>query len=161
MSNIRNSDEALEKIKTHFHFLFDKGFLVADKAFENQSFGNWIVVLYSKMLLVRFIQDRGSIHVVVGPPWESTTTDSLGHFLELQLLIDYLNNKQLTVLTPVEPRDVDDQLSKLSSLLIANFEKIISFLNTEDYLQKEDEIKALRIIILKQTYPYIKFPDAK
>lgn len=161
MNKIRNADGAVEKIRAHFHFLFNEGFLIADKVYDSQSFGNWIVVLHSKTLLIRFIQDRGFIHVVIGPPWEATAVDSTGHFLELLLLIDYLNNKPLTVLTPPAPRDIDDQLSNLSSLLVANIEEIISFFNAEDYLQKEKEIKALRMNILKQLYPYGKFPDAK
>ena len=161
MNKTRNADKAVEKIKAHFSFLFGSGFLIADKEFSSQSFGNWIIVLHSKSLLVRFIQDRGCVDIEIGPPWETTAVNSAGHFLELRLLIDYLNNKPLTVLTPPASQDIDDQLSNLSLLLVANIEEIISFFNAEDYLQKEKEIKALRINILKQMYPHGKFPDVK
>jgi hypothetical protein len=161
MNKIRNADGAVEIIRTHFHFLFNKGFLIANKVFDGQSFGNWIVVLHSKVLLVRFIQDRGDVDIEIGPPWESTAVNSTGHFLELRLLIDYINKRSLTVLTPPVPRDIDDQLSNLSSMLATNIEEIISFFNAEDYLQKEKEIKALRLNILKQMYPYGKYPDVK
>lgn len=161
MNKIRNANEAVEKIKAHFHFLFDNGFLMADKVFDSQSFGNWIIVLHSNVLLIRFIQDRGYIHIVVGPPWEANGVNSTGHFLELRLLIDYLNKTPLTILTPPAPRDIDDQLSNLSSLLASNIQEITSFFNAEDYLQKEKEIKALRINILKQMYPHGEFPDAE
>lgn len=161
MNKIRNANDASDKITSLLSSLFDDGFHVSYKMYDNQSFGNWIVVLRSRKCTLRFVQDRGDIHLMIAPPWVSDTSSEGKHFIELGILIDYLNNKPLSVLSPHQPKDIDVQLDDIKSLLLDNYDRIITFLNAEDFLKKEKEIKALWFSNLKQMYPNIKFQEDK
>ena len=149
MGEIRNVNDVIDLIKSHFSFLFDQGYKVISSRYDN--YDNWKVILHSNKSIIQIVRDRGELAVDIGPPWESDYLE--GYFFELHLLIEYLNGKKLTVLLPSQPKNLDDQFRNLAILLFNNIDNINSFLNSEDFLQKAKEIRRLRMQILKEMFP--------
>jgi hypothetical protein len=83
--------EAVKNMKTHFPFLFDRGFRVTYTHFDEESFGNWIVVLGSPEFNVMLIQDRSELLLSMG---SGQRYSNQGRCVGLELLIYFLTNEK-------------------------------------------------------------------
>jgi len=148
----------INSIKVDFKILFDRGFELGETKYDDRSFGNWIIVLYSTECVIRFIQDRGSVSVDVGPKWASRKLASQEHFYSPKLIIDYLRNFRGVVSQTTKERymDVDEQLKDWSNYLNLHYDEIVSFLNRDDFVSEEPKIKQLWKSQLHLMFPELK-----
>jgi hypothetical protein len=157
MNNIRDVDYGIQKIEEHFSSFLISGFHLTKSKVDRKGFGNWAVVLQSKECLIKFIQDRGSVSLLVGPPWASKEPFELEHFFDLYLLIDFNNKKQSIVFPPkYDEYDVDKRLHEMSIALKENFHDLVLILNGEDVLKVEKEVKDYYLQRLRRIYPNIR-----
>jgi hypothetical protein len=150
---IKNEEDAVNRIKKYLGFLFDQGFEIVYKLFDEQVMGNWIVVLQSKECIIRFIQDRGEIRIEIGPPWASTELSPKEHFVYLQTLLGYINNDQSVTRPSFDDLEPDDQLQKLNTLLVSYLDELILFLNRADFAEQETKINAFALAKFKKLFP--------
>lgn len=156
MSEIMNINYAMAQIQNHFDFLFRDGFRIA-KIFDKLHFGNWIVVLRSENCIIRIIQDREQLSVEVGPPWASIDIKDSKHFTDLNLLVDFIENKEIIILSSRQSKLVDDQFEDLKTTLHSYYSQILSILNDDSYLQKEEEISLYHQKRIKKQFPNARF----
>jgi hypothetical protein len=83
--------EAVKNMKTHFPFLFDRGFRVTYTHFDEESFGNWIAVLASPEFSVMLTQDRSELWLSIGSGQRHSNE---GRWVGLELLIYCLTNEK-------------------------------------------------------------------
>jgi hypothetical protein len=153
----RSINQAIQLIKSHFHFLFDRDFEIINKKYDNKAFGNWLVVLKSKECVVRFIKDRTNIDVEIGPSWASTELSPKGHFVGLQNLIAYIENKPVSLYrTDDRYLDVNAQMQRLAALFSSHYNELISFVNRDDFSEQKEKISAHFWNELKKRYPNIQ-----
>lgn len=150
-------DYGIQKIKEHFSSFLNGDFHLIKSSVDQKGFGNWVVVFQSKQCLIKFIQDRGSLSAVIGPPWASEEPFDLEHFLDLQLLIDFINKTQSIVFpSKYVTYDVDKNLYDLSVKLKEHYHDLVLILSHEDFLETEKEVKDLNLQRLRSIYPNIK-----
>jgi len=157
----RKINNIVNRIRKHFDFLFNRGFEVIDKVYDNQSFGNWIVLLRSDKLFIRFIQDRGDVFLTLGPYLgfhQLRDTHDL-----LDILIDYIKKKDVDILTRKFSKDMDEdeQFRRLSSLLLTNYEEILVFVNSATFNEEKDKISKLWAEKFKNAFPNLRVANEK
>ena len=54
MEYTKNIYEVLHFIEKHFGFLYNHGFQIVNQQFDNQNFGNWIVIFQSAKMYTSF-----------------------------------------------------------------------------------------------------------
>lgn len=159
MNSIQNEKDAVDHIRNHFEFLFDGGFEIAYKMFDEKVMGNWVVVLQSKECIIRFIQDRSEIRMEIGPPWASTEWSPKKHFVYPKTLLEYIKNDQSITIPSFDEINLDpnDQLQKLKTFLASHYDELVSFLNQDDFAEHEAKIESFALDKFKKIYPNIKF----
>ena len=156
MTPSKSLTNGIELIEDYFQFLFRDGFQIVDR-YDQLAFGNWIVVLGSEKGLVRFIQDREEISVRMAPPWASTSIDQSQHYIDLSLLVNFLNKTETISLSTRKSLRMTDQFESLRSKLHAHYSEIISLLTSDNFLATEDEIKIFQRRQIEKAFPHIKF----
>lgn len=157
MNDIRDINYGTRKIEEYFSSFLEGGFQLAKSKVDRKGFGNWIVVLRSRQCLMKFIQDRGTVSVLIGPPWASEEPFDLEHFIDLYLLIDFNKKNQSIVFQPkYDAYDIDKSLYQISIALGQNFQDLVLILNREDFLETEKEVKNYHLQRLRKTYPNMK-----
>ncbi|MCE9645357.1 MAG: hypothetical protein K8S20_05100 [Chloroflexi bacterium] len=156
MSDIQNINDSVQLIRKHFSEFLGDGFRLEDSAVDKKAFGNWVVVLRSEQCIIKFIQDRGSISAVIGPPWASAHPFNLEHFLDLRLLIDFSQgNESFVTPSRFDGYDADKNLSDLRRLLGDHFSELVKLLACEDFAKLEEEVRDLNLQRLRKMYPNI------
>jgi hypothetical protein len=161
MEYTKNILEVLHYIEKYFGFLYNHGFQIVNQQFDNQSFGNWIVIFQSEKCILRFIQDRGDINIEVGPPSSSIELVVRQNFTDLDQLVDYIKKKDISIFSSNTSKDIDLQLKRLSTLLSSEYSEVIEFINNDNFLEEKEKIRQLFFNKLKSKYPNINFADKK
>lgn len=135
----RNEAELIEK---YFQYLFTEyGFSISEmKYFED--FSNWLVVLTAAECRLLFMEDRGSVLLSVGPPWNPSNWEA-GRWFGLGIVIAYLNDGVFPwyywdQMGPAEP-----QMEKLSGILRPYMTQICTLFSPKAYAEHETELNQL------------------
>jgi hypothetical protein len=159
MNDIRNINYGTQKIEEYFSSFLTSDFRLIKSSVDHKGFGSWVAVLQSKQCLIKFVQDRGSISVLIGPLWASDEPFDLEHFFDLNLLIDF-NNKSQSIISPskYDAYDIDKRLHDLNIALKEYFHNLIPLfsLSREDFLKVEKEVENYNLQKLRRIYPNIK-----
>ena len=137
---MRQRNEA-ELVKKYFHYLFSEyGFTIIDvKYFED--FSNWVAVLTSDKYRLRFLEDRGTVTLAIGPLWDPPGWDA-GPWFDLSFVIAYLNQEPFAwdydVLAPAEP-----QIERLSHVLRPYMDQICTVFSPDAFPEHHDELRRL------------------
>lgn len=114
--SLKSLDEAREVVRKHFGFLFERGanFIFSD--YHAHAFGNFVIVLETDDLRIRFARDRGTMTIGVGtleatPGWE-------GEWYDLICVVAFLTKKQVLITGYWDYRfDDEKQLDRLAKVL--------------------------------------------
>lgn len=128
-------------IRKYFHYLFDEyGFTMIDVRHFN-SYSDWVAVLASNKCRLRFIEDRGTVMLAVGPLWDPLGWEA-GPWFELPIVTAYLNQGIFTweydQLGPTEP-----QLRSLADLLRPYIDQICTMFSPDNFPKHEDNLRRL------------------
>jgi hypothetical protein len=120
--NNHEVQEAIKNMKTHFPFLFDRGFRVTYTHFDEESFGNWIVVLGSPDFSVMLIQDRSELWLSIG---SGERYSNQGRWVGLELLIYFLTNEKAYIASyDGDLHDQTKQYQRLAETLVKYYDQI-------------------------------------
>ena len=155
MPDIHNMNYVINEINAHFGYLFHDGIQI-HKVFDRLAFGNWIVVLNSEKCVIRIIQDRRQISLEAAPSWASVDIKDSEHFTDLNLLVAYLENKE-KFSSVDKVSSSEDQFKNLGLLLKSHYEEIISFLTSDEYFKREEEIALYHQKQIKKIFPNARF----
>jgi len=162
LSKDKKINSNVEQIYSHFGFLFDRdGFEIIDRLYDSQNFGNWTVLLRSDKLFMRIVQDRNDIYLSIGPHLGFHQLTDSHHLLDIDILVNYIKKKDFDILPKYDSNDVEKRLQELSSLLSANYDEIITFIDSPKYSEEKDNINKLRSKKIKDAYPYVQFVNEK
>jgi len=156
MPEIKKAHDGAAQIKSSFNFLFNDGFQIV-KIFDRLGFGNWIIVLQSEKAVIRIIQDREDVSIMIGPSHASTDIDDDQHFISLGLLADYFNNNEIPVLRSREYFDAYAKLEEIRKILFLYYDQIIALFNSDEFLKEEEEIRLFQKRQLKRAFPNARF----
>ena len=159
VQNSKNKDinQAVQLIRSNFGFLFERGFEVVNKMYDRQTFGNWIIVLRSKECIVRFIQDRNNMQMEIGPSWASSEISPSKGFVDIDLLLEYIENGRIISVTTKESQtDLNTQMQKLAAVFAAHYDELLTFVNRDDFSEELEKIKSLFTNELRKRYPNIQ-----
>ncbi len=68
MAREKPIEKPIRDVRAYFPYLFEEGFQILHSTYDPQHFGNWILVLASDKCVIRVVQDRGQIVLLIGPP---------------------------------------------------------------------------------------------
>jgi len=120
--NNDEDQEAVKNMKTHFPFLFDRGFRVTYTHFDEESFGNWIVVLGSPEFSVMLIQDRSELWLSIG---SGQRYSNQGRWVGLELLIYFLTNEKDYIASyDGDLHDQTKQYQRLAETFVTYYDQI-------------------------------------
>lgn len=156
MTPSKSLTNGIELIEENFQFLFRDGFQIIEKH-DDLDFGNWIVVLGSEQGLIRFIQDRGEYSIRIAPPWAHLSINQSQHYIDLLLLVNFLNKTETISLPNRKSLNIANQFESLKSCFQAHYSQIILTITSENFLAIEDEIKIFQRQRIKKTFPNIEF----
>jgi hypothetical protein len=133
-----NETEAIQKVQSHFGYLFDRFAyrVIACRLFANNE--NWIVVLESPSC-GRFLvmQDRGEIIVALGPhgsPDSATNT----RWFDLSVVVEYLSEGVHMV--EDRPGDPERQMVHLAEVLYPYMEQVGPLFVGENFSAAAEEM---------------------
>lgn len=147
-------EKALVDLKRYFPYLFDGRFQVVATKYEQEHFGNWIIVLHSKECGIRIYQDRRQIFVMVAPPWASAGMAEVDHYFDIRLLTAFLEKIE-NIDFEADLQHIELQYQEMSKDLLLCYEKIVQLVNRPDFAKIEKELHELRERILARRFPEI------
>lgn len=115
--SLKSLDEAREVVREHFGFLFERGanFIFSD--YHAHAFGNFVIVLETSNLRIRFVRDRGTMTIEVGTLGATLDWDG-GLWYDLIFVVAFLTKKQVLITGYWEHRfDDEKQLERLAKVL--------------------------------------------
>jgi len=129
-------------IEKYFHYLFTEYAFSFSEIKYFQDFSNWLAVLTATECRLLFIEDRGSILLSVGPPWNPSNWEA-GHWFGIEIVIAYLNNGIFpwyywNQMGPAEP-----QLEKLSEIIRPYMAQICALFSPKVYTETEPKLYQL------------------
>jgi hypothetical protein len=145
----------VDQIQKHFGFLFEHDFRVIDKLYDNANFGNWIVLLRSEKLFIRFVQDRGDLSISIGPHLSYHQLRDTDNLIDVDILIDYIKKKDFDISPRGISKSMMEQLQRLSSLLLVEYDEVIAFFDNERFMAEKETIRNLFREKFKSRYPNI------
>jgi hypothetical protein len=141
--NNRKINRVLADIKTNFPNLFANGFSVADTLYDEACFGNWIVILKSDDLNIRFIQDRSELSLSISPPWAPTNVNAYQDYWDLWFYIAIIE-VNFKFPQPKERQEIDVQYSMLSQNLSKYYERICDLVSRANYEKTKEQLNIAR-----------------
>jgi hypothetical protein len=136
-------DEIVKTIEWKFAFLFEKGFMVSNKAFYENEFGNWIVSLDSTMFKIRLRQDKNDIFISFGPIWASSEIRDFKHFFDLEVILAYLTGEKNYYPIASKGGKTEAVLEDLSRLTRLHLQEIARLFEPDRFVEKEEELHKL------------------
>jgi hypothetical protein len=143
LMSLDNLPTVLEHIKLPFRFLLNKGFKVLHSEFPN-SFDNFIVVLETIDLRVRFTRDRGTIGIQVGSH-ESGIYLAEDQWYGLIAIIMFLSSNQILISGYWEDRfEADKQIKRLANAFYYYYDNIVELFKPENFRRQKDSLDLVR-----------------
>jgi len=143
------------QIRKYFGFLFEHDFRIIDKFYDNTNFGNWIVLLRSEKLFLQFVQDRGDLSIIIGPHFGFHQLRDTDNLINVEILIDYIKKKDFDISPRVPSKSIIEQFIRLSSLLLADYDEVIAFFDSEKFMEEKETIGKLFREKFNSRYPNI------
>lgn len=129
----------LEYVKASFDFLFNNSeTIVCDQVYDPDHFGNWLVTISTKLIVIKIVNDRGGITI------EVRSVDESREWLDLRILINFLVGIDIVYVYPhgdINEQLFRNQLTYLADVLKKYWGEISNFLNIIDYKEAEQKYR--------------------
>ena len=145
-------DKAVSEIKKYFPDLFDEGYKIVATKYDENNFGNWIIVLHSNKSGIRIMNDRRQIVVLIGPPWALANLEKTDHYYDMKIIIAFLE-KGSSVDFNADLQHMELQYEKINQQLHVYYQQIIQLVNSPDFENIEKELHLLYKNILAKNFP--------
>jgi len=145
-------EKVIDEIKENLGFLFEEGFVIISSMYDEQCFGNWIVVLQAERCLSKLINDRNQISVLFAPAHDTGTDINLTEFADLEFFIAHIEGRDfLPRISDIQKMDVQYQL--LSEKLHQYLDQVVEIVNSKNYSEIKLEFVRINTNTWEKYYP--------
>lgn len=137
---LKSLDEAMELVRKHFGFLFERGTRVIFADYDTHAFGNFVIVLETTELRISFFRDRGTITTQVGPLWATPNWEGEPWY-DLIAIVAFLTQKQVLI-SGYWKYEFDDekQLEQLTKVFLFYYDRIVELFRADAFHKNKEAL---------------------
>lgn len=130
-------------IRKYFEYLFSEYDFepISERSFE--SFGNWVIVLQSRLCRIRFFQDRGEVFMAFSPLWSPSDWQA-GPWYDLKVIIAYLAKDAKLPWQKFKLGETEQQLKWLATTFRSYCDQACELFRADNYQLIREELDTIR-----------------